>query len=356
MQTGAEMKTSHFFFKLPEELIAQHPSEKRGDSRLMLLNRSDGSISHHVFSELPKLLPPSALLVLNNSKVRKARLNAETENGGTVEFLLLGPAEGSREADSGGYSRWKAMVSRTKRQRPGKKYIFPGGLTGEILSADGPERLVEFSFPVDDAWLDKHGHMPLPPYIRREDMPSDSRRYQTVYSERSGSIAAPTAGLHFTPEIIAEIESNSMETAYLSLHVGRGTFLPVRTEYIRDHKMHSEQYEISPAAAELINRAVSTGKKITAVGTTSVRTLESEALRLGRPAVEAGTRTTDIFIYPGSSFSLVSHMITNFHTPESSLLMLVSAFAGKQLIDRAYSEAIKEGYRFYSYGDAMLIL
>lgn len=354
------MKTSHFSFELPEELIAQYPSDSRGESRLMCLNRSRitensiNSISHHSIKELPGLLPAGALMVFNNSRVRKARIYGESSTGGRVEFLLIKPISENTEPPIG--KNWLAMVSKAKKQKPGKKFTFESGITGEIIGIEGSHRLVGFSEPIDDLWLDKHGRMPLPPYIKREDEFSDAERYQTVYSENTGSIAAPTAGLHFTGETMASLKQHGIETAFISLHVGLGTFLPVRTDDIKDHRMHSEDYEISIEAAAAINKAAAEGRPIIAVGTTSVRTLESEARRMGRPAVEAGRRSTDIFIYPGYSFGIVNHMVTNFHTPESSLLMLVSAFAGKENIDMAYKTAIKNKYHFYSYGDAMLIL
>ncbi|HAK47090.1 MAG TPA: tRNA preQ1(34) S-adenosylmethionine ribosyltransferase-isomerase QueA [Spirochaeta sp.] len=346
------MKTSHFSFDLPDELIAQYPSNRRGESRLMSLNRKTESITHHSITELPELLPEGSLMVFNNSRVRKARIYGESSTGGKVEFLLIKPLT-EEETDG---RRWLAMVSKAKKQKPGKRYSFAVGMEGEILRIEGSHRVIEFSNPIDDSWLDKHGRMPLPPYIKREDEFSDADRYQTVYSENTGSIAAPTAGLHFTEETMSALAEHKIETAFISLHVGLGTFLPVRTDDIRDHKMHSEDYEISDSAAAAINRAVSEKRDIIAVGTTSVRTLESEAQRIGTPAVDPGRRSTDIFIYPGRSFKLVNHMLTNFHTPESSLLMLVSAFAGKENIDKAYKKAIENKYRFYSYGDAMLII
>ena len=346
------MKTSHFSFDLPEDLIAQFPSDRRGESRLLKLERKSGNLSHHMISDVAKLIPEDCLMVFNNSKVRKARLLAVSETGGKVEFLLTKHAPD----DGGSGRRWLSIVSKSKKQRIGKKYSFPGGIEGEIVAETDDGKVVEFSEKVDDAWLDKNGHIPLPPYIKREDQFSDAERYQTVFSENSGSIAAPTAGLHFTEKILSDIRERGIDTAFVSLHVGLGTFLPVRTDDIREHRMHSEDYEITAETADKINRAVSGGKKILAVGTTSVRTLESEAARCGGSRVEAGCRSTDIFIYPGYEFGIVDHMITNFHTPESSLLMLVSAFAGKDNIDRAYSTAIEERYRFYSYGDAMIII
>ena len=346
------MKTSHFSFELPEELIAQYPSDRRGESRLLCLNRKDGSIGHHNISELPGLLPRNSLMVFNNSRVRKARIYGKTETGGNVEFLLI--KQLLDEEPEG--CLWLSMVSKAKRQKPGRRYTFDGGIEGEIMEIREQYRVVRFSAPVSDEWLDINGRMPLPPYIKREDEFSDAERYQTVYSENTGSIAAPTAGLHFTDETMQNIREQGIETAFVSLHVGLGTFLPVRTENISEHKMHSEDYEISADAAARINRAITDNREIIAVGTTSVRTLEAEAKRLGKPAVEEGRRSTDIFIYPGAAFNTVKHMVTNFHTPESSLLMLVSAFAGKDNIDKAYKTAIEKKYRFYSYGDAMLII
>ncbi len=349
------MKTSHFSFDLPDDLIAQYPSDKRGESRLMLLDRVTGSVEHRMINELPDLLPEDALIVFNNSRVRKARIYGESGTGGRVEFLLVKPLPFAGE--STGYRRWLAMVSKAKKQKPGKQFSFGDGVTGKIIAEeDGGNRTVEFSEPINDSWLDINGHMPLPPYIKREDQFSDAERYQTVYSENTGSIAAPTAGLHFTEELMSRVRERGIETAFLSLHVGLGTFLPVRTENIGDHKMHSEDYEITETAAEKINTAIDSGKKIIAVGTTSVRTLEAEAERLGRAGVEPGCRSTDIFIYPGRNFRTVNHMLTNFHTPESSLLMLVSAFAGKENIDKAYRIAVENKYRFFSYGDAMFII
>ena len=344
------MKTSHFSFELPEELIAQYPADRRGESRLMRLDRKNGSAEHFMISDLPQLLPENSLMVFNNSRVRKARIYGTSENGGKVEFLLIKPEE------EGQTESWLAMVSKAKKQKPGKKYAFGNGLEGEITGIRDNYRLIKFSKPVDDSWLDMFGHIPLPPYIKREDEFSDSDRYQTVYSEKTGSIAAPTAGLHFTDTLLEKINQKGIDTAFLSLHVGMGTFLPVRSEDIRDHKMHSEDYEISEETAVKINNALSEKRPVIAVGTTSVRTLEAEADRLGRPGVEPGRRSTDIFIYPGKSFSIVNHMVTNFHTPESSLLMLVSAFAGKENIDNAYKIAVANKYRFFSYGDAMLII
>ncbi len=344
------MKTSSFFFDLPEDLIAQYPAEKRGESRLLLMDRKNGdSLTDYMVSDFPKLIPEGSLVVFNNSRVRKARLYAESETGARIEFLLL------RNLDEGEGIKWLAMVSKSKKQKPGRKYKFDDGLEAVITEIDGSNRVIEFSHPVNDNWLDTNGHIPLPPYIKRDDAAADAERYQTVFSQKTGSVAAPTAGLHFTDDILSAIKKRGIETVSLTLHVGLGTFLPVRTEDITEHKMHSEDYEISEETAAVINRAVADKRPVTAVGTTSVRTLESEAKRWNSAEVRPGCRSTDIFIYPGYDFRLVTHMFTNFHTPESSLLMLVSAFAGKDSIMKTYSEAVRRKYRFFSYGDAMYI-
>jgi S-adenosylmethionine:tRNA ribosyltransferase-isomerase len=284
--------------------------------------------------------------VFNNSKVRKARLFGRSESGGgEVEFLLLE----RRGADS---RTWLAMARRAKRRRNGSGYTFPGGLRGEITGEEGELRLLRFEKPVDDVWLDIYGHIPLPPYIKREDTPADSERYQTIYADPYGSAAAPTAGLHFTRELLGRLGEKGIESAFITLHVGLGTFLPVRTENIEDHVMHRECFFIDDETADRIEAARAQGRKITAVGTTSVRTLETawEGGRLRR-----GEGETSIFIYPGYTFKAVDALFTNFHTPGSTLLMLVSAFAGCGLILDAYAEAVRERYRFFSYGDAMLI-
>ena len=309
----------------------------------MVLPREGGKPVHRMISDLPEYIDKNTLVVLNNSRVRKARIYGESENGGKVEFLLLERRENGI---------WLAMVSKAKKQKPGKTFNFPGNIKGEIISVEGAYRTVKFSSSVTDEYLDMEGHIPLPPYIRREDCPEDAERYQTVYSEHMGSVAAPTAGLHFTDEILEKVRNKAWGMAFVTLHVGLGTFIPVRTEHITDHKMHTESYGISRETSDLVNRAVSEGKKILAVGTTSVRTLES-AFKDGM--LQPGEGVTDIFIYPGYKFKVVERLLTNFHTPESSLLMLVSAFAGKDNIFNAYETAVKEKYRFFSYGDAMLI-
>jgi S-adenosylmethionine:tRNA ribosyltransferase-isomerase len=345
------MKTKTFSFDVPEELIAQHPAEERGTSRLMRIQRHSESISHHSVKDLPDLLPENAVVVMNNSRVRKARIYATTAQGGQVEFLLL---------EQRSPNRWKAMVSKAKKQKPRRTYSFPGDVQAVIISQEDEFRIVEFTPAIDDRYLDTYGHMPLPPYIRREDTAEDSGRYQTVYASKTGSVAAPTAGLHLTDTILEELTGRGIELAYVTLHVGIGTFLPIRTENIEAHKMHAEHYAISAETAAAVTCAKRAGRPVCAVGTTSVRTLES-AWKASNGAtgntgeLQAGEGSTDLYIYPGYQFEVVDQMLTNFHTPESSLLVMVSAFAGKGLIEKAYTTAVQEKYRFFSYGDAMLI-
>jgi S-adenosylmethionine:tRNA ribosyltransferase-isomerase len=374
-ESGEVMKTSGFFFDLPESLVAQHPPAERGQSRLMVLDRETGSRSHRRTADLPSLLEPGSLLVFNNSRVRKARLpGVSLTSGARVEFLLL------KRLDD---RTWRAMAQRSRRRRPGSRYVFKNAegeetAGAEITGADGEFRLIRFDRPVDDAWLDLHGHMPLPPYIKREDTAEDGSRYQTVYAQPASagpdkSAAAPTAGLHFTRELLARLEAAGMETAFITLHVGLGTFLPVRTENIEDHVMHEEVFNIDAETAGKIGRARAEKRKIVAVGTTSVRALEAAwdpgAAGGGRP--RSGEGSTSVFIYPGYRFKAVDALFTNFHTPGSTLLMLVAAFAeakpgafdeakpgafsGREFILESYAEAVREGYRFFSYGDAMLI-
>jgi S-adenosylmethionine:tRNA ribosyltransferase-isomerase len=304
-------------------------------------------------ADLPEILESDTLLVFNDSRVRKARLYGESKSSGArVEFLLL------QKLDA---HTWLVMVQRSRRRRIGSRYAFPGDREGEICGADGEFRLLRFDAPVDDAWLDVYGRIPLPPYIRREDTAEDADRYQTVYAADPGSAAAPTAGLHFTRELFARLEDRGIETAFLTLHVGLGTFLPVRTEDIEDHLMHEETYVITEETAFRIEKAKAEGRKVIAVGTTSVRTLES-AWKNGR--LVRGEGATSIFIYPGYTFKAVDGLFTNFHTPRSTLLMLVAAFAeagpgasaGRDFILESYACAVREEYRFFSYGDAMLIL
>jgi len=353
------MKTSDFNFELPEHLIAQEPSKERGQSRLMTLDRGTGARTNSEVSRLPeilrgeKFLSPRGekpLLVFNDTKVRKARLLGKScKSGAEVEFLLL---------EKNKNDEWKTIVKRAKRQKVGTQYSFFNSDGKEInkceITREEDEfRFIKFTIPIDNDFLDKYGHMPLPPYIKRKDSNLDAERYQTIYAKQTGSAAAPTAGLHFTQAILDSLKENGIESAFVTLHVGLGTFLPVRSENIEDHKMHEEQFIITDENAAMIHNAIKSGRKIIAVGTTSLRTLESA---YSDGVLKRGLQKTNIFIYPGYKFKLVDALFTNFHTPLSTLLMLVSAFAGKELVLESYKEAVKEQYRFFSYGDAMLII
>jgi S-adenosylmethionine:tRNA ribosyltransferase-isomerase len=347
------MKTQDFFCNLPETVIAQEPlvgqgEGARGNDRLMVLRRRTRSIEHRTVNDLPELLPPGTLLVLNNSRVRKARIYGKSrETNITTEFLLIKRTAG-RE--------WDALCKKRKRIKPGSVFTFPADrgttLEAEITGHTEDGVTLRFSRNIDDGYLDAYGHIPLPPYIRRQDTDMDSVRYQNVYANPHGAIASPTAGLHLTEALLAKIRERGIETAFVTLHVGLGTFLPVRTERVEDHRMHEEHYTIDDECAERINRALREKRPIMAVGTTSLRCLES-ACQNGR--IQPGSRTSYIFIYPGYEFKAVNSLFTNFHTPCSTLLMLVSALAGKDFIMEAYQTAIAEQYRFFSYGDAMLI-
>ncbi|MDR0784672.1 MAG: tRNA preQ1(34) S-adenosylmethionine ribosyltransferase-isomerase QueA [Treponema sp.] len=337
------MLTADFSFDLPQELIAQFPSEKRGASRLMLLDRKTQSHKHCLVKDLPCFLEKGSLLVFNNSRVRKARLlGVSSDTGAQVEFLLL-----KKKGEE-----WSAVASRAKRRRIGSRYIFPGGVEAEIIGRDEDIHVVCFTPPIDDAWLDAYGRIPLPPYIRRKDVLIDSERYQTVFARAVGSAAAPTAGLHFTEKILSDLNKNGVETVFITLHVGLGTFLPVRTPNVENHTLHEETFIIDELTANRVEKAWAEKRSVVAVGTTSVRAMES-SFSDGR--LKTGEHSTSIFIYPGYHFKTIDGLFTNFHTPRSSLLMLVSAFAGKDFILDSYREAISERYRFFSYGDAMLI-
>jgi S-adenosylmethionine:tRNA ribosyltransferase-isomerase len=341
------MKTRDFYFDLPPGLVAQYPPAVRGESRLMTVNRGTGKIAHHAMRDLPALLPPRCVCVFNNSRVRKARLYAvNSETGGRAEFLLLS----SRNA-----REWAFLCDKSRRLRPGAVFVFPEDLRACIGETRDGEFVLNFERPLEDAYLERRGAMPLPPYIRRAAAASDSERYQTIYADPPGSAAAPTAGLHFTSRLFEEMDARSLERVMVTLHVGLGTFLPVRADIVENHTMHEEEYFIGEAAAAAVNRGKSGGKRLLAVGTTSLRVLET-AWNAKTEKLPAGSGATRIFIYPGYTFQAVDTLFTNFHTPESTLLMLVSAFAGKDLIFKAYEEAKKEKYRFFSYGDAMLIL
>lgn len=282
-------------------------------------------------------------MVFNDTRVRKARVYGRTEHGGQVEAVFLRPLPDGR---------WECLVNKAKRLKQGQALVFPGGVTASVESPEGNVRVLSFDPPATDAWLEAYGHLPLPPYIRRPDNDADAERYQTVYAKESGSAAAPTAGLHFTPELLDALRNRGAELAFVTLEVGLGTFLPVRAENVSDHKMHTERYGISTETAAALNRARTEGRPLLAVGTTSLRTLEAAWTPEGFPE---GWGSTDIFITPGYRFRAVDQLFTNFHTPESTLLMLVCAFAGREFLLETYREAVDQRYRFFSYGDAMLL-
>jgi S-adenosylmethionine:tRNA ribosyltransferase-isomerase len=337
------VKTSRFSFDLPQELIAQEPAPDREAARLLVLDRDTGATRDSSVHDLAEWVPPGTLIVLNDTRVRKARLMAEMDGGKRIEVLLLSRRDPTL---------WEALAGRSRRLKPGTLLRFPGGVTGTIEGRENETRLIRFHHPIEDQWLEKNGHVPLPPYIRREDTPSDGERYQTVYSRVSGSAAAPTAGLHFTTRLLAELRDRGVGIAWVTLHVGLGTFLPIRTEEIEDHEMHEELFDIPRSTKEAVDTAAAEGRPVLAVGTTVVRALESAWTDSG---LREGEDRTRIFITPGYRFKVVKKMFTNFHTPGSSLLVLVAAFAGRELILRTYEEAIRKRYRFFSYGDAMLI-
>ncbi|GAB6157335.1 tRNA preQ1(34) S-adenosylmethionine ribosyltransferase-isomerase QueA [Desulfotomaculum varum] len=341
------MKLKDFDYHLPEELIAQEPIEKRDQSRLMVVHRDSRDLEHKVFRDLVEYLRPGDVLVMNESKVLPARIfGTKTSTGAKIEVLLL------RQIAE---SRWEALVKPGKKARVGDVLDFGEGLmTGSILDhTEAGGRIIEFSYrePFLQV-LERLGTMPLPPYIKKPL--ADRQRYQTVYARQEGSAAAPTAGLHFTHELLDEIRNRGVKTVTVLLHVGLGTFRPVQTENIEKHVMHSEYYEITPQAAEEINKVKERGGRVIAVGTTSVRTLETAGNAEG--LVLPGSGMTDIFIYPGYKFKVIDGLITNFHLPKSTLLMLVSALAGREKILAAYRTAVQEKYRFFSFGDAMLII
>jgi len=377
------MKTSEFDFDLPAELIAQEPPGERGGARLLHLARRTGAVEHSTVSALPGFLHPGDLLVVNNTRVFPARLlGRRVPSGGAVECVLLSREEGvgwptnlegpqgeGVGGSSGGVGKylptpfsevWECLVHPGQKLKPGARMVFEGTppLNAEILERRGfGRRLVRLwtvdRTPIDQA-VDAIGHVPLPPYIKREDRASDRERYQTIFADRRGSIAAPTAGLHFTPALVAALGARGVGIAEITLHVGYGTFQPVRTDDIERHTIESEPFDISESTASSINRALDEGRRVVAVGTTTTRTLEASAREHGG-RVRAGAGATSLFIYPGFDFQIVGGLLTNFHLPRSSLLMLVSAFAGREHVLAAYREAVRQRYRFYSYGDAMLI-
>lgn len=340
------LKKEDFFFNLPEDQIAQDPLEDRSSSRLLVLDKNTGETAHHVFREIPDFLKSGDCLVINDTKVIPARLIGEKEStGGKVEVLLLKRKENDI---------WETLVKPGKKMKPGARVSFGGGLLkGEVIDVvDEGNRLIHFEYQgIFEEILDQLGQMPLPPYITHQL--EDKNRYQTVYAKHSGSAAAPTAGLHFTPELLEKIKAMGVEIAHVTLHVGLGTFRPVKVDNILEHHMHSEFYRIEASEAEKINCAKDGGHRVICVGTTSCRTIESAADESGHLKECSGW--TEIFIYPGYKFKVLDCLITNFHLPESTLIMLVSALAGREHVLAAYEEAVEKGYRFFSFGDAMFI-
>lgn len=340
------MQTKDFSFDLPEKLIAQIPIKDRTASRLMVLNKKTGEIDHKIFKDIVSYLKAGDCLVLNNTRVIPARLFGVRDSGALVEFLLL------KRID---HHTWESLVKPGKKARIGDRFTFGDGLLkAEVVDyGDEGARIIRFEFEgIFENLLDQLGTMPLPPYIQAQL--EDQERYQTVFAKTPGSAAAPTAGLHFTKELLEEIEALGVYITYITLHVGLGTFRPVKVDNVLEHKMHAEYYEISEETAGVINHAKKNGGRIITVGTTSTRTLEGATADSG--IVEAGSGWTDIFIYPGYTFKVIDAMITNFHLPESTLIMLVSALAGKDNVMKAYDVAVEESYRFFSFGDAMLII
>ena len=339
--------TADYDFALPHELIAQRPLDRRDASRLMVVDRSVGSLAHRTFADIADLVAPNDVLVVNRTRVIRARLLGARASGAPAEILLLKPL---------GDSRYEAMVSPGGKLKPGRRVTIAPGFDAEILeTTERRTRIVrlETELPIDEA-IERHGHIPLPPYIERPDAGEDAERYQTVFAREKGSVAAPTAGLHFTPELLSALTARGVATAEILLHVGAGTFKPVEVDDPSQHLMHEERYRVSADAAQTINDRRAAGGKVWAVGTTTIRTLETVAAADGR--IQPGEGDTSIFIRPGHRFRAVDRIVTNFHLPRSTLIMLVAAFAGYELTMRAYGEAVAERYRFYSYGDAMAIL
>ena len=345
------MKRSDFYYPLPEHLIAQHPSPERDGARFMVVDRAQRTLAHRTFCDLPEFLRAGDCLVLNETRVFPARLKGHRPGtGGAIEVLLLRP-----DGDC-----WEVMARPARRLRIGARVAFEGSdliaVVEEVL--DSGNRRVRFEGRgALDALIQTHGQVPLPPYIRRADNIADKDRYQTVYARVRGSVAAPTAGLHFTPDLLAQIKALGVGIARVLLHVGPGTFRPVKADDVRDHDMDAEFWQVDEGAAKTVNQCRARGGRVIAVGTTSVRTLESAAVKVGsRWHLKPGSGWTRLFIYPPYDFHMVDGLITNFHLPESTLLMLVAAFAGRDLVLHTYREAVREAYRFYSYGDAMLVV
>lgn len=341
------MQTSDFNFHLPKELIANHPTERRTGSRLLQLNGKNGDISHKAFEDILDLLDAGDLMVFNDTRVIPARLLGQKESGGKVEVLV------ERVLDE---HTVLAHVRASKAPKPGAKLILEGAIKAEMLERQDALFKLQFLGPQSVfELLDEHGHMPLPPYIERNDEEQDKERYQTVYGEKPGAVAAPTAGLHFDDEILQKIQEKGIKTVFVTLHVGAGTFQPVRVDNIQEHIMHSEYAEVSQDVVDAVLATKEAGKRVIAVGTTSVRSLESAAAAATSELISPFNSDTAIFIYPGYEFQIIDAMVTNFHLPESTLIMLVSAFCGRDNVLKAYKEAVTEKYRFFSYGDAMFL-
>ena len=345
-ERNIKLKTSDFYYDLPQELIAQTPLEDRSSSRLMVLDKETGAVEHRHFYEIADYLEEGDALILNDTRVLPARLyGAREDTGGAIEFLLLH----KHTLDT-----WEVILKPGRRAKPGARFVFGNGeLKAEVLEiVNEGNRLVRFYYEgVFEEVLDRLGEMPIPPYITEKL--KDKNRYQTVYAKNPGSAAAPTAGLHFTPELLEKIKQKGVNVGFLTLHVGLGTFRPVKADEVTEHKMHSEFYILPQETAELVNKTKAAGKKVVSVGTTATRVLETAGME-GLP-LKAATGWTDIFIYPGKSLNVIDALITNFHLPESTLIMLVSAFAGRDNVLKAYKTAVDEKYRFFSFGDAMLI-
>jgi S-adenosylmethionine:tRNA ribosyltransferase-isomerase len=343
------LKVSDFDYHLPKELIAKYPVEPRDAARMLVLHRETGQIEHRTFRELVRYLKEGDLLVLNDTKVIPARLFGRLPTGGKVELLLVRQVEPNL---------WEVMAKPARKLKEGKSVLFDDELRAVVRGYAGKgRRIVEFQLSSEKSFMEKLqevGKVPLPPYIEREEGPRDRELYQTVFASKEGAVAAPTAGLHFTAELLNKLKEKGIIIKTLTLHVGPGTFKPVKVEEVEEHEMDYETYFVPPDTAEEVNRAKEEGRRVVAVGTTVVRTLESAADESGK--VRSGEGTTNLFIYPGYKFKVVDALITNFHLPRSTLIMLVSAFAGRERVLNAYEEAVKKGYRFYSYGDAMLIL
>lgn len=342
------MLVKEFTYSLPPELIARCPAPERDSSRMMLLDRQSETVAEESFRNLADYLRPGDLLVMNDTKVIPARLFGVKESGGKVEVFLLRRLSGADE-------EWECLLRASKKFRDGQRIELESGMTASLIArSEGDHWRIRFSGSESfDTWLDREGHIPLPPYLQRIDNAEDRERYQTVVARNPGAVAAPTAGLHFTQELLALLAAKGVETALLTLHTGLGTFQPVRVEHVEEHQIHCERYVISPETAVAINRTKAAGGRVIAVGTTSARTIEYSAGDEGE--VFPGSGDADIFIYPGYRFKVIDALITNFHLPESTLLMLVAAFAGREFVLDAYKEAVNRGFRFYSYGDAMFI-